>query len=149
MNETKKVIAVLLLLAICLSLLPSCGKSDLSIDGMEFEFLHARKGDKMLVLACASSLADKYKSAKTVDYTLTANKKVLTVTGEGGTYTGEYKIEKLLKESVVYTISIGEEEGHASLSEKVLENGTVEYTLILTIRGYFVTFTAKYYTTKY
>jgi hypothetical protein len=143
MNETKKVIAVLLLLAICLSLLPSCGKSDLSIDGMEFEFLHARKGDKMLVLACASSLADKYKSAKTVDYTLTANKKVLTVTGEGGTYTGEYKVYKRFEESVLYEINIGVEPGFASISEKTLEDGTVEYTLILSVRGYSVTFVAK------
>jgi hypothetical protein len=143
MNETKKVIAVLLLLAICLSLLPSCGKSDLSIDGMEFEFLHARKGDKMLVLACASSLADKYKSAKTVDYTLTANKKVLTVTGEGGTYTGEYKVYKRFEESVLYEINIGVEPGFASISEKTLEDGTAEYTLILSVRGYSVTFVAK------
>jgi hypothetical protein len=143
MNETKKVIAVLLLLAICLSLLPSCGKSDLSIDGMEFEFVHARKGDKMLVLACASSLADKYKSAKTVDYTLTANKKVLTVTGEGGTHTGEYKVYKRFEESVLYEINIGVEPGFASISEKTLEDGTVEYTLILSVRGYSVTFVAK------
>ena len=143
MNETKKVIAVLLLLAICLSLLPSCGNSDLSIDGMEFEFLHARKGDKMLVLACASSLADKYKSAKVMDYTLTANKKVLTVTGEGGTYTGEYKVYKRFEESVLYEINIGVEPGFASISEKTLEDGTVEYTLILSVRGYSVTFVAK------
>ena len=145
MNGTKKIIAVLMLLAICLSLLPSCGKTEIRLDGKAFEFAHARTGTKNEIRACSTALSEKYKDIRTVDYTLQADGKKLTITGEGGTYTGEYKIEKLLKESVVYTISIGEEEGHASLSEKVLENGTVEYTLILTIRGYFVTFTAKYF----
>ena len=140
MNETKKVIAVLLLLAICLSLLPSCGKSDLSIDGMEFTFSHARKGDKMAISACSSALAEKYKGAKVVDYTLTTDNKVLTVTGEGGTYTGKYKVFERFEESVVYKINIGEEQGHASISAKTREDGTVEYTLILTIKGYNVTF---------
>jgi hypothetical protein len=143
MNETKKVIAVLLLLAICLSLLPSCGKSDLSIDGMEFEFVHARKADKILILACSSSIANKYKSAEVMDYTLTANNKVLTVTGEGSTYTGSYKVSERFEESVLYEISIGEETGFASISEKTLEDGTVEYMLILSVRGYSVTFVAK------
>jgi hypothetical protein len=143
MNETKKVIAVLLLLAICLSLLPSCGKSGLKIDGMEFTFLHAREGDKMSVCACAGSLAEKYKGVTVVDYALTADKKVLTVTGEGGTYTGEYKVYKRFDESVLYEINIGEEPGFASISEKTREDGTVEYTLLLTIKGYNVTFVAN------
>ena len=143
MNETKKIVAVLLLLAICLSLLPSCGKSDLSIDGMEFEFSHARKADKMLIVACASSLAENYKSAKVMDYTLKADKKVLTITGEGATYTGEYKVYERLDESVCYEISIDGEPGYASISAKTLEDGTVEYTLILSARGYSITFVSN------
>lgn len=143
MNETKKVIAVLLLLAICLSLLPSCGKSGLSIDGMEFTFLNAREGDEMSICACASAVAEKYDGVKIADYTLTADKRVLTVTGEGGTYTGEYKVYERFEKSVLYEISIGEDKGHASISEKTREDGTVEYILFLTIKGYNVTFVAN------
>ncbi len=143
MNETKKIIAVLMLLAICLSLLPSCGKSELKVDGIEFNFAYVRAGDELTVRACSSSFADKYENAKIMDYTLSANKKVLTVTGEGGTYTGEYKVYKRYDESVLYEINIGVEPGFASLSEKTLENGTMQYTLILTIKGYYVTFIAE------
>ena len=143
MNETKKVIAVLLLLAICLSLLPSCGKSELSIDGMEFTFLHARKGDKLFVVACAGAIADKHNGAKVLDYTLTAENKTLTITGEDGTHTGSYKVSERFEESVLYEINIGAEPGFASISEKTNEDGTVEYTLILSVRGYRVTFVAN------
>ena len=142
MNETKKIIAVLMLLAICLSLLPSCGKSDLRIDGMTFEFSHVRAGDEMAVRACSSAIAEKYKGARIIDYTLKAEGKKLTVTGEGETQTGEYKLYKRFEESVVYEIIIGSEKGHASLSERTREDGTAEYTLILTIRGYNVVFVA-------
>jgi hypothetical protein len=143
MNETKKVIAVILLLAICLSFLPSCGKSGLSIDGMEFAFSHVRAGDEIAIRACASALADKYEGAKIIDYTIKADKGALTVTGEGETKTGSYKVFERFEESVAYEISIGTEQGHASISEKPRDDGTVEYTLILTIRGYYVTFVAN------
>jgi hypothetical protein len=110
---------------------------------MEFEFVHARKADKILILACSSSIANKYKSAEVMDYTLTANNKVLTVTGEGSTYTGSYKVSERFEESVLYEINIGVEPGFASISEKTREDGTVEYMLILSVRGYSVTFVAK------
>ena len=142
MNETKKIIAVLLLLAICLSLLPSCGKSDLRIDGMEFEFAYVRAGDEMAIRACGSAYAEKYEGAQVLDYTLKVEGKKLTITGKNGTYEGEYKLSKRFEASVVYEITVGSEEGHASLSERAREDGT-EYTLILTIRGYNVIFIAK------
>ena len=145
MKPAAKIIAVFMLLAICLSLLPSCGKTNIRLDGKTFEFAHARTGTKNEIRVCSTALSETYKDIRTVDYTLKADGKKLTITGEGGTYTGEYKVDKLLDESVVYKISIGEEEGHASLSAKALENGTVKYTLIITIRGYYVTFTS--YTT--
>lgn len=142
MNETKKIVAVLLLLAICLSLLPSCGKSDLKIDGMTFEFAYVRAGDEMAVRACGSAYAEKYKGAGIMDYTLKAEGKKLTITGEGSTVEGEYKLFERFEESVLYEISIGSEKGHASISERV-RDGVTEYTLILTIRGYNVTFIAQ------
>ena len=145
MKPAAKIIAVFMLLAICLSLLPSCGKTNIRLDGKTFEFAHARTGTKNEIRVCSTALSETYKDIRTADYTLKADGKKLTITGEGGTYTGEYKVDKLLDESVVYKISIGEEEGHASLSAKALENGTVKYTLIITIRGYYVTFTS--YTT--
>ena len=142
MKEATKIIAVFMLLALCLSLLPSCGKTGIRLDGKTFEFAHARTGTKNEIRVCSTALSETYKDIRTVDYTLKADGKKLTITGEGGTYTGEYKIDKLLEESVVYKISIGEEEGHASLSAKTLADGTAQYTLILTIRGYYVTFTS-------
>jgi len=140
MNETKKIIAVLMLLAICLSLLPSCGKTDVRIDGKSFSFVHARvKGE---VRACSPELAETYEDARIEEYTLKAEGGNLTVTGEDGTHTGKYKIYELYDDSALYEINVGYEPGFASLSEKKNSDGTAEYTLILTIRGYYVTFTS-------
>lgn len=141
MKEVKKAIAVLMLLTICLSLLPSCGKANAKMEGKTFTFVYARVGKGNEVRACASALSGEYEGVRTVDYTLHSAGGKLTVEGEGGTYTGEYKVEEVFDDSILYEINIGAEPGHASLTEETLGDGTVKYTLVLTIRGYFVTFT--------
>ena len=141
MNEAKKIVAVLMLLAICLTLLPSCGKADIRLDGKTFAFSHARI--KSEVISCSHALAETYKEARTEEYTLKAEGGKLTLEGEGGVYTGEYKVNKLFDDSVLYEINIGSEPGFAALSERRYEDGTSEYTLILTIYGYSATFTAE------
>ena len=138
----KKILALTLALMLCLFSLTSCGKTKIRIDGKSFAFTHARAGDEVEIRACATALADKYKEARTVDYTLTAERGKLTITGEGGTYEGKYKKYKVLEDSIVYEINVGAEPGFASLSVKTHEDGTAEYVLILTVKGYFVTFGA-------
>lgn len=132
----KKITALLLLLALCFTVLCSCGE----LDGKSFDFTYAHvKGE---IRACGTSYSEKYDDVTVVDYTITASKGKLTVTGEDGTYTGEYKLQKRLKQSELYEINIGAEPGFASLSEKTLDDGTVEYTLVLTIKGYYVNFSS-------
>ena len=137
----KKITALVLALVLCLFSLCSCGKTKIRMEGKTFAFAHARVDSE--VRACSASLADTYKDARVMEYTLSASGGKLTVTGEGGTYTGEYKVYKLFEDSALYEINIGVEPGFASLSQKVYDDGTAEFTLILTIRGYFVTFTTE------
>ena len=140
MNEIKKIVAVIMLLAICFSLLPSCSKADTKLNGKTFEFDHARVGGEYR--ACSPEFAETYKDISVMEYTLKTEDGKLTITGEDITRTGEYKVYKLFDDSVLYEINVGDEPGFASLSEKKLEDGTVKYTLILTIRGYYVTFSS-------
>ncbi|MBQ9745510.1 MAG: hypothetical protein IJW21_01640 [Clostridia bacterium] len=137
----KKIIALVLLVSLALACLCSCGEKKRAyelLNGKTFCFEYARVDAE--VRACASALAEKYPETRNVDYTLKAEEGALTFTGEGGTYTGTYTVSEVLEKSIVYEITVGEESGHASLTEQSRADGTAEYVFIITIRGYVVTF---------
>lgn len=137
----KKIIAFALILALALACLCSCGAKQEAyelLSGKMFQFAYARVNVE--VRACATALAEMYPESRNVDYTLKAEDGKLTFIGESGTHTGTYTVSEVLAESNVYEVAIGEEKGVASLTKQSYEDGTSEYVLVITIRGYVVVF---------
>ena len=135
----KKILSLILVLSFLLICVCSCGKMSERIDGKLFTFSYAQ--DSLHVLACAASKSSEYPNAEVMDYTLKAQDGQLTVIGAEGAYTGTYTMYKVLKDHVLYTVSIGEYMGHASMTKHV-SGDTVEYTLLLSLNGYTLSFTS-------
>ncbi|MBQ9745987.1 MAG: hypothetical protein IJW21_04125 [Clostridia bacterium] len=140
----KKIICCVLICAVLVLALASCGKAKFKLDGKSFTFAYAQESTK--IVACSSANATLYKNAEVVDYTLSADDGKLTFAGADGTVEGEYVVYETGKEYVVYEISVNGESGYASLTLKEYEDGAKEYFLLLTLSEHTVQFTSGKFT---
>ncbi len=136
----KKIICCVLALSVLLCAFASCGKAKFAIEDQTYTFAYAQESTK--VVACSSANAALYENAEVADYTLSANEGKLAFAGADGTTEGEYVVYEKGKDYVVYEISVDGESGYASLTQKEYEDGTKEYSLLLTISGHTVKFTS-------
>ena len=134
----KKIISLVVVLALVSALFCSCGKTKERIDGKTFDFAYAQ--DSLHVLYCSSENSQKFPAAEVLDYTMTAENGTLTITGENESFTGSYAVKKVMKEYVLYTFVIDGEESVVSFGAKENPDGTVTYSIIWAVKGYTVNF---------
>ena len=136
----KKVVSVLLLLALFVLTLSACGAGNVKIEDYEWKMRTVMSNDIELADSDAVVLAvgeadEVYPNAKIVDLTLVAKDGKLTVTDatNNKTYEGTYKVSKKTPDGTDYEITIDGKSGYATVAMTKHYDGTEEPTLPLNL----------------
>lgn len=123
----KRIVSCVLICALLVLALGSCGKTKMRVDGMTFTFAYAEKS--LDIVACSAQYADRFQKTEFTEYSLAAQDGKFTFTGASSTAEGTYEIAKIGKDYVIYNVVIGEYSGVAALTEGSLLFTLGEYTV--------------------
>lgn len=142
MKRKRFVIAVLVsvIMIFCLSGCESSAR--VSIEDYQWEVTTIQDNDSGYVAACSDGYTDLFPDAAEIDISCTAGNGELTLTNrtDNQTYSGTYVKESSEPESIIYRISICEEDGTAVCAWTVYSDGSTTPTLIFSVGGYTLNF---------
>ncbi len=124
----KKIICCVLVVAVLVLALASCGKTKMRVDGMNFTFSYAHKSTE--VVACSAQYAERFEKTEFTEYSLAAQDGKLTFAGASSESVGTYEIATIGKDYVIYNVVIGEYKGVAALTDGSLLFTLGEYTVL-------------------
>ncbi len=136
----KKITALALILAFALIFCSSCGGEKLTVDGRVMVFSHAVNNSTGEVIACSADMENVYPGVSVIEVTLKAADGEFTFVTSGGIYTAKYSLEKTTDKTAFYSVIMGNDNGSAAIGVKSKTGDIVEYTLMLSIKGYTVSF---------
>ena len=144
----KKIITIILS-AILLVCLVSCGKTDVAIEDYQWELTLIQSSIDGSIVGCGSEHYEMHKEIegiKVVDLTLTAENGSFIITDitNNTSYEGTYTVNNSKKKSMIYDIVVGEETGYATSAYTEYKDGTGTTqrtpTLIVSIGDYSLNF---------
>lgn len=135
----KRIIAVLLLAACCLAVLPSCGNGLMKIEGRMWKLsrvMYMHDGHYSVIAVGEADSA--YPLAKVVDLRLVAKNGQLTIadTTNDQSYQGTYTATGEHKNGTTYNVTLDGWDGFASAIPGQNEDGSEQPTLSLSLGDY-------------
>lgn len=140
----KKIISVLLVSVLMLTALCGCNKkSEFALDGHTWSFT-VMQDEGGGIIACSPETQELNPGAVAADFTAEATEDTLTLADDaaGESYDLTYELISEDTESAVYSVIDAESksEGLATVAVTEYEDGSSEYTLIVTLNGLSVYF---------
>ncbi len=142
MKRTRLVLIVMIsaITAFCLSGCESSAR--VSIEDYQWKVTTIQDNDSGYVAACSDGYTDLFPDVAEIDISCTAGNGGLTLINrtDNQTYSGTYIKESSEPESIIYRISIGDEDGTAVCAWTVYSDGSKTPTLIFSVGGYTLNF---------
>ena len=139
----KKLVVLLLITAVSMGILTSCGFNDIKIENYEWQMrsiVHIEDG--VAIMDAASKENSAHPEAAIIQMTLKAKngKLVITDITNNVVYEGTYSVNKRTPKEVHYNISIGDKNGLATVAMTTYADGSKEPTLPINLGGYSIYF---------
>lgn len=143
MNKHIKKIT-LILLCVCIGAFSACSTgTKMNIEEHTWDFSHIQGNKNGEIIYCSDKNTSLYADAEILDLSCTAESGIITITDNANAKSWKinYSVNNTLGESTIYDISVDGISGNASVSKTTYDDGSFEYTFIISIDGYAIYFT--------
>ncbi len=142
LNYKKPAFWIVVAAVVACAVLAVCFLTDpthLDVRDHAWKFSHIQSPSGKIIYTAKENAA-LYDGTEVLDLSLTAEKDALVLHSGESAWTIAYKRTERMPKSTTYVLTLGEQSGNAVLGKTTYHDGTEEYTLILSLGGYNVTF---------